>query len=123
MCWASTSVIVAVVQCASSVGGSPRLPTLRTPPFFCAAASGTGPARLRTSNVRTNAAQVEARWLMGHLPVSGELRPRRPSLAHELAQLVVPLVTAPNGTSSNCASSVKRAAILPGSPDDHAGPH
>src|SRR5262245_7451838 len=40
MCWASTSVMVAVVQCASSVGGSPKLPTFRTPPFFWAKLSG-----------------------------------------------------------------------------------
>src|SRR2546428_6027205 len=73
MCWASTSVIVAVVQCASSVGGSPRLPTLRTPPFFCAAASGAGPARQSTSSVRVKAVQMDRRWLMGHLPVSEDL--------------------------------------------------
>src|SRR5512145_9671 len=36
--------MVAVVQCASSVGGSPRLPTLRTPPFFCAKVSDAAPA-------------------------------------------------------------------------------
>src|SRR6266511_4357817 len=31
--------MVAVVQCASRVGGSPRLPTLRTPPRFGASAA------------------------------------------------------------------------------------
>src|SRR5437870_12433562 len=73
MCCASTSVIVAVVQCASSVGGSPRLPTLRTPPFFWAAASGTGAARQSASTVSVRIAHAVFRWLMGHLRGSAAL--------------------------------------------------
>jgi hypothetical protein len=36
MWFVRVSVILAVVQCASSVGGSPRLPTRMVPPFFWA---------------------------------------------------------------------------------------
>src|SRR2546426_3181653 len=73
---ASTSVMVAVVQCASRVGGSPRLPTLRTPPFFWATASSALPA---TSAVDTSANST-ARTIsldMLHLPVVGEFSRRQ----------------------------------------------
>src|SRR5262245_27056440 len=40
----STSVMVCVPQCGSIDGGSPRLPILSTPPFFCALASDATPA-------------------------------------------------------------------------------
>ena len=36
-----TSVLTAVVQCGSSVGGSPCMPTRMIPPRFCAATSVT----------------------------------------------------------------------------------
>src|SRR2546430_10129253 len=78
MCCASTSVMVAVVQCASSVGGSPRLPTLRTPPFFWAAASGTGAARQSASTVSVRIAHAVFRWLMGHLRGSEDLIEKSP---------------------------------------------
>src|SRR5262249_39959462 len=38
------SVMLAVVQCASRAGGSPRFPTRRTPPFFWAWASRPAPS-------------------------------------------------------------------------------
>src|SRR5437899_2826656 len=78
MCCASTSVIVAVVQCASSVGGSPRLPTLRTPPFFWAAASGTEAVRQSASTVSVRIAHAVFRWLMGHLRGSEDLIEKSP---------------------------------------------
>src|SRR2546428_14033998 len=73
MCCASTAVMVAVVQCASSVGGAPRVPTLRMPPFFGAAASGTEAARQSASTVSVRIAHAVFRWLMEHLRVSEDL--------------------------------------------------
>src|SRR6266851_6047048 len=52
----SVSVMLAVVQCASSAGGSPRLPTRSTPPFDCASAAKAAPATTsRTAITATNA--------------------------------------------------------------------
>src|SRR2546422_4971785 len=86
---ASTSVMVAVVQCASRVGGSPRLPTLRTPPFFWATASDALPA---TSAVDTSANST-ARTIsldMLHLPVVGE-----PNLSHARRPAVGQVIRVP----------------------------
>src|SRR2546428_6101513 len=70
---ASTSVMVAVVQCTSRVGGSPRLPTLRTPPFFWAVASETEPVRQSATTAREMAAHVVLPWRMWHLRRSEDL--------------------------------------------------
>src|SRR5262249_587994 len=62
----SVSVMLAVVQCASSAGGSPRLPTRRTPPRFWASATPTTVAR--ASAVASARAVRIGRWrlrLMG----------------------------------------------------------
>src|SRR5689334_13255303 len=63
------SVMVAVVQCASSDGGSPRLPTLSMPPFFCASAVSAFPA-ISTKAARTSSPYLRI-WLddMSHLPI------------------------------------------------------
>ena len=53
----SVSVMLAVVQWASSDGGSPRLPTLRIPPYFCASAVSALPA------IRTRAAIASGTYL------------------------------------------------------------
>src|SRR6266571_166194 len=51
----SVSVMLAVVQCASSEGGSPRLPTRSTPPFRGATAAKAAPAATsRTATTATN---------------------------------------------------------------------
>src|SRR5262245_38022874 len=52
-----TSVIVCVPQWGSSDGGSPRLPILRTPPFFCASASSGRPASTRTARMESRTAR------------------------------------------------------------------
>src|SRR2546428_13500809 len=98
---ASTSVMVAVVQCASRVGGSPRLPTLRTPPFFWATASDALPA---TSAVDTSANST-ARTIsldMLHLPVVGEpnlSHARRPAGGQALPVPPPPPPPSPGGTA------------------------
>src|SRR5881628_2236768 len=77
MCCASTSVMVAVVQCASSVGGSPRLPTLRTPPFFWATASDALPATSAVDTSADSTARTISLDGMRYLPVVSE-----PNLSH-----------------------------------------
>src|SRR3989442_13424740 len=73
---ASPSVMVAVVQCASRVGGSPRLPTLRTPPFFWATASDALPATSAVDTSGNSTAPTISLDIL-HLPVVGE-----PNLSH-----------------------------------------
>src|SRR5262245_9144248 len=85
MCWARTSVMVAVVQCASSVGGSPRLPTFRTPPFFWAKVSGA----LTVINAIDASASSEARTVDLDGTVSLP-RVSGPNLAHETARGACP---------------------------------
>src|SRR6267143_3965694 len=50
----SVSVMLAVVQCASRAGGSPRLPTLSTPPRRgVSAARAPAPSRTKATRART----------------------------------------------------------------------
>src|SRR5438093_2838144 len=53
----SISVMLAVVQCASRAGGSPRLPTFRMPPFFCASTVRTLPATSTSDATPSNTAR------------------------------------------------------------------
>src|SRR2546426_799976 len=83
--------MLAVVQWASRAGGSPRLPTRRTPPFFCASAgralraTGTSDATATTSHTARRCGFID----MVHLPIVGEpmyhtsagASPARPGLA------------------------------------------
>src|SRR5215831_4291035 len=64
----SVSVMLAVVQCASSDGGSPRLPTRITPPLRGAsAARATLPATIRTAIMASHANRAGTQRLM-HVP-------------------------------------------------------
>src|SRR3989304_10635718 len=56
MCWVITSTKLAVVQCESSVGGSPRTATRITPPFFGTWASATVPSVTKAVSTRARAA-------------------------------------------------------------------
>src|SRR6266545_6254108 len=49
----SVSVMLAVVQWASSAGGSPRLPTRRMPPLVCAPAADARPAAASSAAAHT----------------------------------------------------------------------
>src|SRR5438094_1263714 len=49
--------MLAVVQCASRAGGSPRLPTFRMPPFFCASTVRTLPATSTSDATPSNTAR------------------------------------------------------------------
>src|SRR2546426_9547335 len=72
MWFVSVSVMLAVVQCASSAGGSPRLPTFRMPPFFCASAVRRLPAT-STSDASTSTAARRCGFIdMVHLQIVGE---------------------------------------------------
>src|SRR6266508_2313691 len=70
----SVSVVLAVVQCASSAGGSPRLPTRSTPPLRGASAAPT--ATSRTATATTNAFRTGTEHAMRLPPqgVSGQVR-------------------------------------------------
>src|SRR5215470_17278234 len=73
MCWVMISTKFAVVQCASSVGGSPSTATFSTPPFLgvCAWASSpvtaTRPATNRPAAIRNDKPDRNPR-LMANLP-------------------------------------------------------
>src|SRR5512138_2938736 len=90
----SISVMLAVVQWASSAGGSPRLPTRRMPPFFWASALSTAPATSASDTRASSTTRREGFSAMRHLHIVGEaiyhrgggsLRPERePEGAAEL---------------------------------------
>src|SRR6266436_9756536 len=61
----SVSVMLAVVQCGSSDGGSPRLPTRMTPPFRGASALKAAPATTnRIAAAETNTFRTGTEHLM-----------------------------------------------------------
>src|SRR5690348_4231910 len=62
--------MVAVVQCTSSDGGSPRIPTRSTPPFFWASAVRMLPARSATDARASSTTRREVRG-MRHLRIVG----------------------------------------------------
>src|SRR5215475_5047900 len=70
-----TSVMVCVPQCASREGGSPRLPILRTPPFFCAWTAPVQPPTARTT--ATSPTAIARLPPMGTLPVCSHHREKR----------------------------------------------
>src|SRR5215475_9410715 len=70
-----TSVMVCVPQCASREGGSPRLPILRTPPFFWAWAAPVQPPTARTT--ATSPTAIARLPPMGTLPVCSHHREKR----------------------------------------------
>src|SRR5439155_1517682 len=70
----SISVMLAVVQWASSAGGSPRLPTRRIPPFFWASAVSVV-AATSASDASASASSTARRdgfSVMRHLQIVGE---------------------------------------------------
>jgi hypothetical protein len=67
MWFVRVSVMLAVVQCASSVGGSPRFPTRIVPPFFWAAASGGPLTATVTAAARRTAVRNSFPFVMFHL--------------------------------------------------------
>src|SRR6266508_1178194 len=66
MCWVITSTKLAVVQCESSVGGSPRTAARMTPPFFWAEASAPRTAT-RASASRRQAKERTGRLFIANL--------------------------------------------------------
>src|SRR5262245_1203455 len=68
----SISVMLAVVQWASSAGGSPRLPMRRMPPFFWASAVSVAPATSASDTSACSAARREGFSDMRHLQIVGE---------------------------------------------------
>src|SRR2546429_10018035 len=62
----SVSVMLAVVQCASSAGGSPRLPTRRTPPRLGVWATAT-PLTINTIAASATDHRTRNRGAMRHL--------------------------------------------------------
>src|SRR5688572_26047163 len=64
------SVMLAVVQCASSAGGSPRLPTRRTPPLTWARASPAAPVTRTTAARAINAFRITTEASMPAPPAS-----------------------------------------------------
>src|SRR5262245_112880 len=70
-----TSVMVCVPQCASREGGSPRLPILRTPPFFWAWAAPVQPPTARAT--ATSPTAIARLPPMGALPVCSHRREQR----------------------------------------------
>src|SRR5688572_21203935 len=65
------SVMLAVVQCASSAGGSPRLPTRMTPPLTWARASPTAPVTRTTAARAISAFRITTEASMPAPPASG----------------------------------------------------
>src|SRR6266581_4826708 len=68
----SISVMLAVVQWASSDGGSPRLPTRRIPPFFWASAVSVVPATSASDASASSTARRDGFSVMRHLQIVGE---------------------------------------------------
>src|SRR6266850_106251 len=68
----SISVMLAVVQWASSAGGSPRLPTRRIPPFFWASAVNVVPATSASDASASSTARRDGFSDMRHLQIVGE---------------------------------------------------
>src|SRR5882724_1022785 len=68
----SISVMLAVVQWASSAGGSPRLPTRRIPPFFWASAVSVVPATSASDASASSTARRDGFSDMRHLQIVGE---------------------------------------------------
>src|SRR4029434_4926764 len=66
----SISVMLAVVQWASSAGGSPRLPTRRMPPFFWASAVSVVPATSASDANASSTARRDGFRDMRHLQVA-----------------------------------------------------
>src|SRR5882762_4827083 len=99
----SISVMLAVVQWASSAGGSPRLPTRRIPPFFWASAVSAVPATSASDASASSTARRDGFSDIRHLQIVGEpiyhtdggrwarrrQRPRR-LLAPQRARILVP---------------------------------
>src|SRR5713101_7587714 len=71
MCWVMTSTKFAVVQWASSVGGSPSTATFSTPPFLGVWARASSP--VRTTRPATSSSHKLDRnpRLMANLPLEG----------------------------------------------------
>src|SRR5438034_10141825 len=68
----SISVMLAVVQWASSAGGSPRLPTRKIPPFFWASAVSVVPATSASDASASSTARRDGFSVMRHLQIVGE---------------------------------------------------
>src|SRR2546426_10428867 len=68
----SISVMLAVVQWASSAGGSPRLPTRRIPPFFWASAVSVVAATSASDASASSTARRDGFSVMRHLQIVGE---------------------------------------------------
>src|SRR4029453_4263750 len=68
----SISVMLGVVQWASSAGGSPRLPTRRMPPFFWASAVSVVPATSASDANASSTARRDGFSDMRHLQIVGE---------------------------------------------------
>src|SRR5262245_44480787 len=117
----SISVMLAVVQWASSDGGSPRLPTRRMPPFFWASALSAAPATSASDARTSNAVPREGFSDMRHLQIvgepiyhtgSGSLRPERQPggrLATRAGRRRRLLVRAPVGPRRASEPSMERA--------------
>ena len=107
---ARTSVRSAVVQCASSVGGSPVRPTRRTPPLFWAPRRrrprrehGDPCERDAVTNSRSRNGDASARWC------TPPLRPFAVRGGVGIARIVGPSRTA--GSRTGPSASVERRAV------------